>query len=121
MALMGWQRAKRPHSRSADKSRTRSRQLTQCLAKARIVALGIKIISILVAARDRKHPRAQDIVKPMDHPRGITGIVDAIRSPPANPHRALCLRQEQYAVNGSQPPQSKSGCNFLAPSRWEAK
>ena len=44
------------HRRLAGKPCTRSRQLAERQAEPRIVAQGIKIIGIFIAAGDREHP-----------------------------------------------------------------
>ena len=109
------------HRRLAGKSCPRSRQLAQRQAEARIVAQGIEIISVLIAASDRQHPGKKDIIKAVDHPRRIAGIGNAPRKPPANPHRALSLSQQQHATIRGQSATVKSGCDFLAANCWKRK
>ncbi len=109
------------HRRLAGETRARSRQLAQRQAEARIVTQGVKVIGILVAARDRKHARAQDVVEAMDHPRRIAPVGNAAGKLPANPHRAFCLCQQQNTAIRSEAATVESCGDFLAMHRWESE
>jgi hypothetical protein len=57
----------------------------------------------------------------MDHPRRIARIGNARRKPPADPHRALGLCQQQNAAIRGQPATVERGCDFLARHCWESE
>jgi hypothetical protein len=105
--------ARQPH--------TSPRQLAQRQAEPRIIAQGIQIIGILVAAGDREDPRAQDILKPMNHPRRIAMISNASGKSPADPHHPLGLSQHQHPAIRGQSATIESGCDLLAANRWKSK
>jgi hypothetical protein len=109
------------HRRLAGQPRARSRQLAQRQAEARIVAQGIEIIGVLIATRDREHTGTQNVIEAMDHPRRVTRIGDARSKLPADPHRALGLRQQQNAAVRGQPATVERGCDLLAANRWKRK
>jgi hypothetical protein len=92
---------------------------SQRQAEARIVAQGIEIIGVLIAARDREHTGTQNVIEAMDHPRRVTRIGDARSKLPADPHRAL--RQQQNAAVRGQPATVERGCDLLAANRWKRK
>ncbi|SDT15091.1 hypothetical protein SAMN04515621_3024 [Erythrobacter sp. HL-111] len=109
------------HRRLAGQPRTRSRQLAQRKAEARIIAQSVEIIGILIAAGDREHPRAQDIFKPMNHPSRIARIGNTRRKPLAEPHHALGLSQHQDPAIRGQPAAVKRSCDLLAAHCWKRK
>ena len=109
------------HRRLTGETWSRPRQLAQRQAEAGIIAQGVEVIGILVAAGDRKDPRAQDVIKRMDHPGGIAPISDAGSKPFANPYLSLGLRQQQHPAVRSQPAAVKRDGHLFATHRWKAK
>ena len=109
------------HRWLAGQPRARSRQLAQRQSEARIVTQSVEIIGVLVAARDREHAGTQYVIKAMDHPRRIARIGNASRKPPAKPHRALGLCQQQNTAIRGEPTSVERGCDLLAPDRWKRK
>ncbi|MCW1985114.1 UNVERIFIED_ORG: hypothetical protein M2348_002903 [Sphingomonas sp. R1F5B] len=103
------------HRWLAGKSRARSRQLAQRQTETRIVAQGVEIIGILIAASNREHAGTQDVIEAMDHPRRVTRIGNASCKPLADPHCTFSLRQQQHATIRGEPATIKRGGHFLAP------
>jgi hypothetical protein len=64
------------------------------------MAQPIKVVSVLVAARDRGHPRHQHFEHRMSDAVLIASIRHRTREPPAYTGRALCLSQQQQAAIG---------------------
>lgn len=109
------------HGRLAGKSRARAWQLAQRQTEPRIIAQGVEIIRVLIAAGDSEHPRPQDILKAVNHPRGIARIGNTFRKPPADPHHPLGLRQHQHPAIRGQPATIKRSCDLLAAHCWKRK
>ncbi|MCW1985119.1 UNVERIFIED_ORG: hypothetical protein M2348_000851 [Sphingomonas sp. R1F5B] len=109
------------HRWLAGKSRARSRQLAQRQTETRIVAQGVEIIGILIAASNREHAGTQDVIEAMDHPRRVTRIGNASCKPLADPHCTFSLRQQQHATIRGEPATIKRGGHFLARHCWESE
>ena len=120
--IVGWLARPGPEPGSLPgETRSRAGQLAQRQAEAGIVAQVIEVVGILVAAGDRKDPRAQDVVQRMDHPRGIAPIGDARSKPFANPHPSLGLRQQQHPAVRGEPAAVESGGHLFATHCWKAE
>jgi hypothetical protein len=81
------------HRRLAGQPRARSRQLAQRQAEARSSRRASRSASSI--ATHREHTGTQNVIEAMDHPRRVTRIGDARSKLPADPHRALGLRQAE--------------------------
>src|SRR5580693_8844952 len=83
------------------------------------MAQPIEVVSILVAAGDRGHPRHQHFEHRMSDAALIAPIRHRAREPPANTGRALRLSQQQQAAIGGLVAAVKINCEFLAADRWK--
>ena len=87
----------------------------------RIMAQPIEVVSILVAARDRRYPRHQHLEHRVSDATLIASISHGVRKQPAYTKRALRLSQQQNATIGGLVAAVKINCEFLAADRWKVK
>jgi hypothetical protein len=88
--------------------------------KPGIVAQGVEVVGILVAAGDRQ-TRARRMSSSDGPPAKDRADRRCSGKPPANPHRALGLRQQQNPAVRGQPTTVEGGCDFLAPTAGNPK
>ena len=85
------------------------------------MAQPIEVVSILVAAGNRRHPRHQHFEHRMSDATLIAPIRHGVRKPPAHTDRALRLSQQQEAAIGGLVAAVKINCEFLAADRWKVE
>jgi hypothetical protein len=85
------------------------------------MAQPIEVVSILVAAGDRGHPRHQHFEHRMSDAVLIAPIRHRAREPPAYTGCALCLSQQQQAAIGGLVAAVKINCEFLTADRWKVE
>jgi hypothetical protein len=85
------------------------------------MAQPIEVISILVAARDRRYPRHQHFEHCVSDATLIAPIRYGVRKQPAYTDRALRLSQQQNATIGGLVAALKINCEFLAADRWKVE
>ena len=94
-------------------------QFAERQLEPRIVTQTVEIIGIFIAAGDRQHASAQDVVEIVDDAALVARVANAGGKPFRNAKLSLGLRQQQYATIGCQPTAVEGGGHFLAANRWE--
>jgi hypothetical protein len=79
----------------------------------------IEVIGIFVAAGNREHAGAQDILDAMRHEQRIARVGDHRREARGDPNGPLHSGQQHDAAIGSDAPAVECGDDFLAPDGWE--
>jgi hypothetical protein len=84
----------------------------------RIMAQPIEVVTILVAAGDRRYPRHHQFEHCVSNATQIAPIRQSVRNQPAYTERTLRLSQQQNATIGGLVAAVKINCEFLAADRW---
>ena len=87
----------------------------------RIMPQPVEVDGILVAARDRRHPRHHHLEHLVTDAARIAAIRHRIGKPPANAELALRLPQQQQTGVRGLVAAVKINCEFLAPDRWQVE
>ena len=78
----------------------------------------IEIVGILIAARDRQHAGAQNIVEIMDDGALVAPVGNATGKGGGQSHPSLGLRQEQDATVRGEPPAFERRRHLLVANCW---
>ena len=81
----------------------------------------IEVVSILVAAGNRRYPRHHHFEHLVSDAIRIAPIRHGVRKPPAHTERALLFPQQKQAAVGGLGTAVKINCDFLAADRWKVK
>ena len=87
----------------------------------RIMAQPIEVVSILVAAGDRRDTRHHHFEHRVPDAVCIAAIRHRVGKPPAHTERALRLSQQQQAAIGGLVAAVKINCELLAADRWKVE
>jgi hypothetical protein len=84
-----------------------------------IMTQPIEVVSILVAAGNRRYPRHHHFEHLVSDATRIASIRHGVRNPPAHTERALLFPQQQQAAVGTLATAVKINCDFLAADGWK--